>query len=79
MHVCNYVHMLLRRYTSNTYFIAGSGSHGPTHVVGRVVSNESDQDRTINVMGRTFFVPPKSSFLLSDVSNIKPLYDHACT
>lgn len=61
------------------YFITGSGGHGPTHVVGRMISNESNQDRTINAMRRTFLVPSKSSFLLSDLSKINPLYDYACT
>lgn len=73
------IHMVLYWYkNNNVYFITGSDSHGPTHAFGRVVSNDNDQDRTVSIRGRSFLVPPKSSFLLSDLSKINPLYDHAC-
>lgn len=47
-------------------------------VFGRVVSSVSDQNLIITVMGKQFLVPPKSAFLLSDLSQITPLYDYTC-
>ena len=49
-----------------------------SNVFGRVVSNGCSQDLNITVMGKQFIVPPRSTFLLSDLSHISPLYDYAC-
>ena len=42
------------------------------------MSNDSSKDVAVNIIGKSFFVPPKCSFLLSDLSNITPLYNFAC-
>ena len=40
---------------------------------GLVLKNKSPRSVQLEVMGRTLHIPPKSSFLMSDLSNVKPL------
>ncbi|XP_028922590.2 N(6)-adenine-specific methyltransferase METTL4 [Ornithorhynchus anatinus] len=42
----------------------------------RVTENRSDLTKTLTLMGQKYLVPPKSSFLLSDISCLQPLLNH---
>jgi hypothetical protein len=50
--------------------------HDCNDVFGKVISNVSDKGLSINVLGKRFLVPPRSSFLSSDLSQITPLYEY---
>jgi hypothetical protein len=40
---------------------------------GTLIKNKSSRAVELEAMSRTLFVPPKSTFLMSDLSNVKPL------
>ncbi|NXT74420.1 METL4 protein, partial [Zapornia atra] len=42
----------------------------------RVIENSSNSAKIVVLMGQKYLVPPKSSFLLSDVSCLQPLLDY---
>ena len=63
------------------YFVNGLSadldSQRDIDVFGKVISNTSDQHINISTMTKEFSIPPRSTFLLSNLSHINPLYEYA--
>jgi N6-adenosine-specific RNA methylase IME4 len=48
-------------------------------VFGRIVRSSCDQELNLTILGREFVIPPRSTFLLSNLCQITPLYNYtAC-
>ena len=45
-------------------------------VFGRIISNICDQELNLTILGREFIMPPRSTFLLSNLCQIDPLYNY---
>ena len=59
-------------------FTAGDAYMGPRNLFDQIISNDSNQDQIADAAGHAVVIPPRSRFMIADITRLKPLLAGWC-